>query len=298
MKWPDDEHEFALCLTHDVDRPYKTFQSLYYALTERDPTHLWGLVSADRPYWQFEELMALEESLGVRSSFYFLDEQRLFADRPMSEWFGPAGWKLYLGRYDVTSPEIAAVVRELDENGWEVGLHGSYESYTDVDRLRREKATVEGVLGDRVLGGRQHYLNLSIPETWRHHAEVGLKYDATPRSVPSRSLEYNLYRPFDDEFVVFPLTLMDVTIEPTDGDLDSRWETCERALEHAFEHEHVATVCWHPRYFNEAEFPGYRELYVRLIERAQELGAWIGPCGEFYTNFLEEPHAPTRERVR
>jgi len=26
--------EFALCLTHDVDRPFKTYQGLYYGLKE------------------------------------------------------------------------------------------------------------------------------------------------------------------------------------------------------------------------------------------------------------------------
>jgi hypothetical protein len=42
------------------------------------------------------------------------------------------------------------------------------------------------------------------------------------------------------------------------------------------------TVLWHIRYFSEAEFPGYRRLYERLIERALEMGAWVGPLGDLY----------------
>ena len=61
-----DGHRFALCLTHDVDRPYKTYQSLYYAITDLDPSHLASLVPGRNPYWSFERIMRLEEELGVR----------------------------------------------------------------------------------------------------------------------------------------------------------------------------------------------------------------------------------------
>lgn len=37
MRGVPDSHEFVLSLTHDVDRPYKTFQAPYYALINRDP---------------------------------------------------------------------------------------------------------------------------------------------------------------------------------------------------------------------------------------------------------------------
>src|SRR6056297_149816 len=86
-----DGHEFALCLTHDVDRPYKTYQSLFYALTRRDPSHLLDLAPGRRPYWTFPELLAFEREQGVRSAFYFLDEQSLLADRPPREWLTATG---------------------------------------------------------------------------------------------------------------------------------------------------------------------------------------------------------------
>jgi hypothetical protein len=57
---PVDGHPFALCLTHDVDRVRKTYQTLYYALRDRDPSHLRDLVPGAEPYWQFDEVRALE----------------------------------------------------------------------------------------------------------------------------------------------------------------------------------------------------------------------------------------------
>lgn len=284
------EHEFALCLTHDVDRPYKTFQAPYYAAAERDPSHLRSLVSDERPYWQFEEIMALEDDLDVRSAFYFLNEKRLWEKSP-SEWLVPRNWKLFTGRYDITDPEIVEIVRTLDDGGWEVGLHGSYESYDDRERLRYEKRVLESVLEGPIHGGRQHYLNTTLPETWEHHQSIGLRYDASYGSSASYGFDgqYGVIRPFDDEFVVFPLTVMEITLLSQTPSVEAAWRECRRLLEEAAEHGAIMTVLWHPRYFNDDEFEGYREIYRRMIREAKALGAWVGPPSECYERLVAAP---------
>lgn len=287
MSWLDgtvaDGHAFALCLTHDVDRPFKTYQGLYYALADRDPAHLLDLLPHRNPYWTFGRILATEADLGVRSSWYFLDEQSLFGDRPLSDLLDPAAWRLYAGRYDVTDPRIRELIAALDENGWEVGLHGSYESYRDATRLAREKERLEDVLGQEVVGGRQHYLNVDRPETWRRQRAIGLQYDATPG--PSRSCGfhdgYEPLRPFDDDFVVFPVTVMDTMLPDPDDSPERAWRTCESLLAEARENTAVMSVLFHPRYFSD-DFPGYTQLYRRLVERADAMDAWIGPIEPLY----------------
>ena len=280
--------EFALCLTHDVDRPYKTYQALYYALAERDPAHLAALRPGYNPYWQFESLMALEDDLGVRSAFYFLSEPGL-RGRPVGEWLCPRSWIEHLTRYDVETPELANIVRALDDGGWEVGLHGSFDSFDDRDRLREEKATIERALGHEVLGGRQHFLNLAPgKETWRHHRAIGLDYDSSLGSSTEYGFQhgYDPFRPFDDAFVVFPLTAMETALVE-DGDFKASWEACEGLLREAAANDAVMTVLWHPRLVGE-DFPGYRELYRRLIERALEMDGWVGPLRDLYER-LDDP---------
>lgn len=279
-----DEHSFALCLTHDVDRVKKTYQCLYFAVQERDPRHLMDLAPWRRPYWRFDDIMAIESDLGVRSAFYFLDEQWLFADRPVSSWFSPEAWKLYAGRYEVDSPDIAEVISTLDEGGWEVGLHGSYESYNDRDRLAVEKDRLESVLGHSVLGGRQHYLNLDRPLTWRYHTDIGLQYDTTLGSAQTYGFQYGYdpIRPFDDDFIVFPLTLMEKTLPNIGDDPEGAWSECERLLDEAAANGAVMTVLWHPSYFSDHDHPNYRSLYRRLIRTALDKGAWVGPPGDLY----------------
>jgi len=278
-----EDATFHLCLTHDVDRVYKRFGALYGTLRDRNPRHLKALLPGTEPYWRFEDVMAIEDDLGVRSAFYFLNEQRL-RDRPIREWLSAQSWQLYGDRYSVSDPDIVDVIHRLDAGGWEVGLHGSYESYREPQRLRAEKGELEAILGREVVGGRQHYLNLDVPETWEMQADVGLQYDASLGSSETYGFDhgYTPLRPFDDEFVVFPLTVMELSLPNVEQRPNRAWRVCERLLEEARENGAVMTVLWHPRFFYENDFPNYGALYRRLIERALELGAWVGPPGELY----------------
>jgi len=274
--------EFAVLLTHDVDRPYKSVQSLYHAVRRGDPRQLKGLLPGANPWWQFDEILDLEASLGVRSAFYFLREPHLLARDP-SDWVDPFYWVEHAGRYDVRAPEMRDLLDRLRTGGWEVGLHGSYDSYDDPDRLETEKATLEDALGESVVGGRQHHLN-RCSSTWDHHREVGLRYDATPGSASEWGFQrgYLPLRPFDDEFVVFPLTLMEAAL-PDPGDaFGAAWRVCSDLLAEAADNDAVMSVLWHPRLFAERDFPGYRRLYRRLVERALEMGAWVGPPADYY----------------
>jgi len=170
--------------------------------------------------------------------------------------------------------------------------------------LVSEKRRLEDVLGRPVTGGRQHYLNLNIPETWRYHRDAGLQYDASfgtsstigfdapvpavetygeqsDAAVPDR-VGTGVFRPFDDDFLVFPLTVMEAPLVEEAGSIDAAWEELQRLLTDARAQEAIVTVLWHPRLFNETDFPGYRRLYERLIVEAKSLGAWVGPVEEAY----------------
>jgi predicted deacetylase len=60
-------------------------------------------------------------------------------------------WILYFGRYSLDDDDdIRELIRTLHDGGWEVGLHGSYESYDDRSRLAYELSRLEEILGDRV----------------------------------------------------------------------------------------------------------------------------------------------------
>lgn len=288
------EFEFALCLTHDVDRPFKRLhQALYYGRHGGLRYHLASALDGRRPYSQFETIRQLEQDLGVRSAFYFLQQPASLARRSPSAWLNPTYWIERLGRYDVAHPEIVTAIERLRDGGWEIGLHGSLPASSDPERLASEKRVLERISEEPILGGRQHHLKYTAPDTWRYQRAAGLRYDSSlgsSDSVGFRGL-YQPLRPFDDEFLVLPLTVMDVALSDPGDCFDDASRTCETLLLEAREHGAVMTVCWHPMYFNSREFPGYTELYRSLVERALELGAWVGPPKTLYRRWLEQEPA-------
>lgn len=280
--------EFALCLTHDVDRPYKTYQWVYEAVREGSPAKLRRFASGENPYWQFEEIMRLEEAFGVRSAFYFLQEPSLFASGPRA-WAQPGNWVEHLGRYDVTAPAVRETIGRLHDGGWEVGLHGSRQAARDPDRLAMEKRRLESVVGDRIVGCRHHHLELAS-NTWNYHRSAGLTYDASLGSPVLAGFQHGTrpYRP-EDEFLVFPLTVMEVALPDPAEERQAARNAIDRLLQRAARETAVMTVLWHPRYFAEGEFPGYRDLYRYLLQRAQESGAWIGSPRDL----VDHPEGPS-----
>ena len=73
-------------------------------------------------------------------------------------------------------PRHQRLIREIDQLS-EVGLHPSYASNTEIERLEMEKTRLEMVLGKNVVSTRQHFLKLKFPQTYRDLVSNGFKYD-------------------------------------------------------------------------------------------------------------------------
>lgn len=279
--WPNGK-QFAVCLTHDVDRVKKTFQYVTHTIRNLKKgkigvafTQVLPLLKREKPYWNFDKIMEIEQRLGVKSTFFFLNEQR------KASLFSPREWKLYLGRYDIKDPEIVKTMKKLDAGGWEIGLHGSYNSYKDIKMLEEEKNVLEELIGKKVHGISQHYCNLDIPETWEYHEKLGLAYDSTIGFVGEigfRSGTCFPFHPFNPteggtlSLWELPLTIMDIACF---SEKRGVWEECINILNSVEKYNGVLLLRWHQRFFNEKEFPRMINIYEKIIEICKEKDAWI-----------------------
>jgi len=270
--WPQNK-KFAVCLTHDVDRVKKTYQYLTHFIKSRDLYHVKSfVVRKEYPYWNFERIMEIEDKYGVRSTFFFLNESKKF------NILRPKEWKLALGRYNLNSKKIVDVIQKLQVGGWDIGLHGSYDSYKNKELLLKEKTNLEKIIGKEVIGIRQHYLNLNIPETWEIQKSIGLKYDASFGSsleVGFRNKQYLPFCPFADSFFVIPLTIMDSTLFHNSESIEDAWNKCKGIIDEAEKHGALVTVLWHQRVFNEQEFPNWSKMYEKIIEYSLNKNALV-----------------------
>lgn len=293
--WPNNA-KFAVCLTHDVDEVRKTYQ--YFTQTIKglknldlkkaayqSASLLTDRLTRNNPYWTFDKIMEIENTLGVRSTFYFLKE------RAKVNILDKSTWHHYARKYDFSDPEVVSIIRKMNSEGWEVGLHGSFESYRVGELLKEEKEELEKIIvNDKVYSIRQHHLNLKIPKTWEYQGNVGLKCDTSLGFKGGKSIGFRWgtcfpFHPLGNvngemngtgsgyllPVLEIPLTIMDISVRP---DTES-WGKCQRVIDRVEEQGGVLNLLWHHTVFNDKEYPGWGDMYEKLIVECQRRGAWI-----------------------
>ncbi len=280
------EH-LTIALSHDVDRTRKSYQYITKSLGGFRSGHFkqgfYHLISLflKNPYWSFDRIIAIEKEYEVRSTFFFLEESKRF------DFFRPAEWGLTLGKYRFDKPKIAEVIRWLDQNGWEVGLHGSYNSYRSSELLSSEKQKLENIVGHDILGIRQHFLNVD-EETWRLQYQAGFGYDASlgyTRDIGFKDDRYHPFFPLDgnDRFLVIPMAMMDECLMNKKNIRKAYLDL----LDVAEKNKAVCVVNWHQRIFNEREYPGYSIVYEEIIKEGKKRNAHFTLLGKIYRAYAK-----------
>ena len=113
------------------------------------------------PFWNFSDIMELEHRYDAKSSFFFMVQD------PGDQDFN----------YGIENCE--AIICELSDNGWEIGLHGGHTTYNDPIKMREQKRRLEKILNKTVVGYRNHYLRFKVPQTWEYLSDTGFLYDTT-----------------------------------------------------------------------------------------------------------------------
>jgi hypothetical protein len=279
--WPDGK-PFAVCLTHDVDEIKKTYQwisrPLRY-LMKRDIHGFKGQVHSIiqkirgiEPYYTYDDIIRIEHDLGAKSTYFILQESGNAS--PLSK----KTWYLYGRNRSLKSPEIQALIQRLTLNGDEIAIHGSFFSYKDPVLLQNETRELEKLIDTKVIGTRQHNLNLEIPATWNYQLNAGLKYDTTLGFKDTIGFRWGTSFPFFPNVgeepihvLEIPLIIMDICLES----LKNKEIECFLIADEVERYRGVLTLLWHPPMFNTWEYPEARDMYIKINQYCQEKGAWI-----------------------
>lgn len=166
-KYPDltfKKREFEFILTSDADQAWKykhkgfmrTGGGLLKDLLKGDFS---GFATKNRilkgkqkdPFDTFDYFKDLKEKHGFKMIFFWL-----LADYAEFDKNNP-----------VNNPAFRHKIREISE--WaEFGIHPSYASNENPAKLKTEIGRLEEILSKKVTKSRQHYINLSFPDTYRN----------------------------------------------------------------------------------------------------------------------------------
>lgn len=301
--WPEGR-PFVVCLTHDVDMvtraqsPVQVWRSIRAsatpgtaALGREAALRLLGPVRAvaraarhgvsctPTTANSLERCVAVEAELGVRGSYFFVVHPP-----PLRSRYDCAYALDDMCRFRGRMCRVAEVIVRLAEEGFDVGLHGSYHSATVSDVLAQERAGLERATGLTITTTRQHYLHWDVAVTPRLQREAGFTADTTAgfnRHVGFRCgttlpfFMWDLARSRPIDLLEVPLVIQDGALLRVDG-LGLQPLEARSVLEQFFDTiaavHGVVTLLFHPHTLVDPEVHG---LLRWCIENAMRRGAWV-----------------------
>ncbi len=223
------QHTFKLNLSHDVDRPSrygfadpKNFLRRLcgdlYGGKLRDALTapiVWTTTKATLhvrdPYNTFSWIMDQSEARNLQSVFYFISGRTN---------------RLLDGEYEISHTAIRKLLRTIHARGHSIGLHPSYDTYRDAQKLVNEVNALQKVCHEEnipvsLLGMRMHYLRWKHPETLQIANAAGLAYDTTLMYADhvgfrcGTAFEYPAFDPITSDSLAIrirPLVVMEGTL--------------------------------------------------------------------------------------
>jgi hypothetical protein len=120
-------------------------------------------------WWTFDRLQQWESDMGIQATYHFhVDTQ----PKTLKRWLFDPG-------YDITSPRLKTLLRQLAVQGHTIGLHPGFETWQDAEQISAQRARVEQSAGVQVTHCRQHWLRFSWQSTWLSQQTAGLAQDTT-----------------------------------------------------------------------------------------------------------------------
>jgi peptidoglycan/xylan/chitin deacetylase (PgdA/CDA1 family) len=282
-KYPNRKR-FAVCLTHDVDDIYPPLiHTMASSVKHIKQAAFKGLMKEwiaylnkqkKSPYINFQKIISLEEQYDAKSTFYFMATDKDVKRK----------------RYDITS--LKSELLDIKNKGWDIGLHTGYYSYDNLEKIKVEKQKIEELIGEPIIGCRNHYLRFKTPETWELLVEAGFKYDTTfgyPDMIGFRNGTCAPFKPYNlnteryIDIVEIPLNIMDGTLFGYMGLTVTEAKTrIIEMIDTVASLNGVLTVLWHNDIFSWHYRAQWAELYEWLLDYASNKGAWLTSPDELY----------------
>ena len=302
--WPEGK-PFAVCLTHDVDavsefniaQNFRSILKLVRSNSERPLSErlrwiiihklkiMRGLFGSDDNICKFEQWMEIEERVGARSTFFFAPEK---VEHPHSS---DCMYKYsQLTPYKGQKIPVAELMRILDAEGWEIGLHPSWNAHANYNEMKEQKAQIEEQLDHPIESVRQHFLKYDPGQTHLVQHRVGFKYDSTIGFNDNIGFRRGTSYPYKCHFsetdkseslLQIPLIVQDGALLLSEKGLrldpDSALDYIKQILGAVKEVGGVLTLSWHP---HTIKIPGFLSLYERALELIAKEDPWFGTVAE------------------
>ncbi len=270
---PWGDHSFVTCLTHDIDKCRTGWlEGGAQGLRRWRPWPLlrFGLQAlfAKDDWFNFETMLDIERRFQAHASYYFLCRKGKARDETTSD-------------YDIEDPKFRRVFELIQQQGSEIGVHGSYGAHASIEQLVQDIIR----LNHSAHGNRFHYLMYDVRSTPRLLHEAGFKYDSTLGFSEHFGFRNGICFPFylydieNDR----PLDVLEIPLHLMDGTLQNpaymgvpQSEVLERTagmIQEVRKFGGCFTILWHNTHYSECKYAGWRDVLLELMEYCQAQGS-------------------------
>ena len=273
-KWPEGR-KAAVVLTHDVDNPEIRICEKLKGITRISERHINNIfydllvIIKELPFLlfykdlkvSFKQITDIEEKYNYRSSFNFISKFEYDSLDPT---------------YNIKSEKYRDVIKHLNDNCWEIGLHASTTTFKSPERLSVEKKCLEAVCSNSINGVRQHFLLFSPFKTNIDHEKSGFTYDSSLGFYDKIGLRVGTSHPlfpFDIDkkrqlnLLQLPLAIMDSALHEEINDssiifkaldkigiqpvnIEKAFSLCKQLIDNIIATNGMITLLWHVKYMN------------------------------------------------
>lgn len=274
----------ALCLTHDIDYISKFTPGLLFRETVRNLLFNRRKVSLRARVTRFREYLAFarrERDPYVYSIHRMMELQQRYGMRA-TYLFKAGGTDKRDVTYNPGGERARSLMRRIQEQGHDLGVHPSFNAYNDGRMMEREVARIAEAGASRPRSVRQHYLRFEYPVTWRLHEQCGLSVDSTLGFAEREGFRNGFchpFQPFDIErnrpFDIWelPLVAMDGTLASYRSmEPEAAQQRLHQLLDVVRAEQGVAVLLFHNTVFDAHDFPGWGEVFEQTLGYAAECG--------------------------
>jgi len=188
------------------------------------------------------------------------------------------------GHFDKnTAPEHPAMrklVQQISDNN-QIGIHPSYTSNSDINQLKKEITDLAIVSNQDIKRSRQHFLKLTLPETYQQLLSLGVRADYTMGYAEALGFRASTCHPFpwynlkdekETELTIFPFQVMDVSLKNYLGlTPETALESCRQIVEEVKAVNGTLISIWHNSSFSSLMgWADWQKVYESFVKTASK----------------------------
>ncbi|MDK2909182.1 MAG: hypothetical protein PWR20_749 [Bacteroidales bacterium] len=217
---------------------------------------------AHDPFDSFDDFREIHQKVGVEPIYFVL-----YAD------YSPFDKNL-----PINHPGFIELLRRLADEAL-IGLHPSYYSATDISKLVPELEALQSALNMEIVRSRQHFLRLSLPQTYRNLLQAGIREDYSMGFADQPGFRAGVCTPFPfydleldapTDLKIYPITFMDGTFRDyLKLGIDEALDKIYPLVSTVKKNRGVLVTLWHNEtQGGEGRWAGWPQLYRKIVELA------------------------------